>query len=69
MSYGIIVKMERNEKNELLARNFNCHYEQCIAMTAEIAQIFGQRTVVFAEARLTRGRQLIILRRARDRLW
>ena len=69
MSSIIIVKLERNEENKLMARNFSRRHEQCIAITAEIAQIFGQRAIVFAQARLMDSGQLIILRRARDRLW
>ena len=69
MSRIIIVKLERIGKDELIARNFDRRYEQRMTMTAEIAQILKQRTAIFAEARLRASGQLIILRRARDRIW
>jgi hypothetical protein len=69
MSRIIIVKLQYNEKGELIARNFDRRHEQCIAKTAEVEQMFGQRAIIFAEGRLTSSGQIIILRRARDRLW
>jgi hypothetical protein len=68
VSWIIIVKVERTEKGVLKARNFDGRYEQPIAISDEIEQMFGCRTTIFAEARVT-GTQIVILRRARDRAW
>ena len=68
MSHIIIVKLERIGKDELLATNSDSRYRQRIAMTSELKQMLGDRSVIFAEARLQQ-RGMRILRRIRDRSW